>query len=56
MTSAPITSLVNPNNAVARAVLSMMVASGDFFFFAMNAVCGVTTFRSEIGQEALGWT
>ena len=45
--------LVNPNDPVARAVLTMMVTSGDYFFFELNAVGGVTTFRSEIGQEAL---
>ncbi len=45
--------LVNPHNPVAQAVLTMMVTSGDYFFFELNAVGSVTTFRSEIGQEDL---
>jgi len=43
--------LVNPNNPLVQAVLTMMVTSGDYFFFELNAVGSVTTFRSEIGQE-----
>jgi hypothetical protein len=45
--------LVNPTDPVARAVLTMMVSGGDYFFFELNAAGSVTTFRSEIGQEAL---
>jgi hypothetical protein len=28
--------IVNPNNPLVRAVLKMMVASGDYFFFTVN--------------------
>lgn len=43
--------LVNPNNPLARAVLTTMVESGDYFFFALDPDDSVTTFRSEIGQR-----
>ncbi len=45
--------LVNPNNPVVRAVLTMIVTSGEYFFFELNEAGGVTTFRSELGEEAL---
>jgi hypothetical protein len=45
--------IVNPNNPLVRAVLKMMAASGDYFFFAVNPNASVTAFRSEIGQENL---
>jgi hypothetical protein len=45
--------LVNPNNSLVQAVLTMMVTSGDYFFFELSATGSVTTFRSEIGQTAL---
>ena len=45
--------LVNPNNPLARAVLTAMVESGDYFFFALDSNEGATAFRSEIGQENL---
>lgn len=43
--------LVNPSNPIVRSVLTMMVESGDYFFFALGPQGGVTAFRSAIGQE-----
>ena len=43
--------LVNPNNPVAKTVLTKMVETGDYFFFAIGSNNRVTAFRSEIGQE-----
>lgn len=45
--------LVNPNNPLARAVLTAMVESGDYFFFALDSNESATAFRSEIGQGSL---
>lgn len=45
--------LVNPNNPLARAVLTSMVESGDYFFFAANSTGSATAFRSDIGQGSL---
>lgn len=45
--------LVNPNNPLVQTVLTTMVESGDYFFFALNPHGSVTVFRSEIGQEDL---
>ena len=45
--------LVNPNNPAAKTVLTTMVETGDYFFFAINPNKGVTAFRSEIGEENL---
>jgi hypothetical protein len=45
--------LVNPNNPLVRAVLTTMVESGDYFFFALNANGTATAFRADIGQENL---
>ena len=45
--------LVNPNNPLVQAVVATMIAGGDYFFFAFNSTSGVTTFRAELGQEAL---
>jgi hypothetical protein len=42
--------LVNPSSPVVRTVLTTMVESGDYFFFAIGAG-SVTAFRSAIGQE-----
>ena len=48
------TVLINPNNAIARAVMKAMLDSGNYFFFAMGADTGaVTAFRSEIGERTL---
>ena len=45
--------LINPSHPVAQAVLTRMIETGDYFIFALGASGGVTTFRTEIGQEAL---
>ena len=46
--------LVNPSDPVARAVLEIMVGTGDYFFFAINAHRrGTTAFRSSIGADSL---
>lgn len=45
--------LVNPNNPLARAVVTAMVESGDYFFFALSSNGSATAFRSEIGQGSL---
>jgi hypothetical protein len=45
--------LINPNNQVTKTVLTKMVETGDYFFFAINPNDRVTAFRSEIGQEDL---
>src|SRR6266568_934873 len=42
--------LVNPNNPLVQTVLTSMVESGDYFFFALNANGSATAFRSAIGQ------
>jgi hypothetical protein len=44
--------LVNPNNPLVKAVLTTMVESGDYFFFAISDGAA-TAFRSEIGREDL---
>jgi hypothetical protein len=41
-----ITPLVNPNNPVARAVLTLMVETGDYFFLALDSNSSLTAFRS----------
>ena len=45
--------LVNPNNRLVKTVLTRMVESGDYFFFAISPNQSVTAFRSEIGQKNL---
>ena len=45
--------LVNPNNPLVQTVLTTMVESCDYFFFAMSPNQSVTTFKSEIGQADL---
>jgi hypothetical protein len=45
--------LVNPNNLLVRTVVTTIVQSEDYFFFALNTDGSVTAFRSEIGQEDL---
>ena len=45
--------LVTPNNPLVRVVLTMMVESGDYFFFALNSDGGLTAFRSELGEANL---
>lgn len=45
--------LINPNNPLVRTVLTTMVESQDYYFFAINPNRSVTAFRLEIGQEDL---
>jgi hypothetical protein len=45
--------LVNPNNPVARAVLTLMVETGDYFFFALDSKSSLTAFRSDLGEGNL---
>ena len=43
--------LVNPNNPLVQRVLTTMVESGDYFFFALDTKSSVTVVRSAIGEE-----
>jgi hypothetical protein len=45
--------LINPSNPVARAVLSTMVETGDYFFFALSSDRSAMAFRSAIGTDNL---
>jgi hypothetical protein len=45
--------LVNPNNPVVQTVLNKMIATGDYFFFAVGPSGNATAFRSELGQDDL---
>ena len=45
--------LINPSDPVARTVLSTMVETGDYFFFALTADNRVTAFRSAIAPDSL---
>jgi hypothetical protein len=45
--------LINPNNPAVQTILTTMVESGDYFFFAINSNGTATAFRSEIGQADL---
>jgi hypothetical protein len=45
--------LVNPNNHLAQTVLSMMIESGEYFFFEVSPGGAVTAFRTEIKQDNL---
>ena len=46
--------LVNPSDPAARQVLSAMVETGDYFFFAIDADRrGTTAFRSGMGPDSL---
>ena len=47
--------LVNPNNLLVQTVLSMMIESGEYFFFALDPGNAVTAFKSEIQQDNLLW-
>lgn len=42
--------LVRPDNRIVRTVLSTMVESGDYFFFAIDANGSATAFNAEIGH------
>lgn len=45
--------LVNPNNPLVQTVLTTMVESGAYFFFALSSEGRVTAFRSEFGEAHL---
>lgn len=45
--------LLNPNNPVVQKVIATMVATGDYFFFALDADQHVTAFRSEMEAQTL---
>jgi hypothetical protein len=42
--------LVRPDNPIVRSVLTRMVDSGEFFFFALDGNGSVTTFNADIGR------
>jgi hypothetical protein len=46
--------LVNPGNPIVQAVLSTMIATEDYFFFAINPDQTVTAFRSHLESPDLG--
>ena len=45
--------LINPHNPLVQKVLAQMIASGDYFFFALHPNHQVTAFRAGLGQELL---
>ncbi len=45
--------LINPNNPLVQTVLTTMMESEEYFFFAINPNQSVTAFRTEIGQSNL---
>ncbi|MGF6482952.1 hypothetical protein [Paraburkholderia sp. JPY419] len=45
--------LINPGNAIARTILSHMIETKAFFFFAVNPSGGVTAFKADIGECSL---
>lgn len=45
--------LVNPNNPLVRTVLTSMVKTKDYLFFALDSQGGATLFRSEFGEANL---
>ena len=45
--------LVNPSNPAARSVLTAMVETGGYFFFALNSDRSTTAFRSDLGRDTL---
>jgi hypothetical protein len=47
--------LINPSDPVARSVLSTMIKTGDYFFFALNSDHGTTAFRSNVTPNNLIW-
>ena len=46
--------LLNPNNPLVQAVLSMMLSSGGYFFFVLNSDTSVTAFREAFAEDMLG--
>jgi len=45
--------LVNPSNPLVRTVLTTMVESGDYYFFALSPQGEAVAFRSAIGQTSM---
>ena len=45
--------LFDPHHPLAHAVLTAMMASGDYFFFALDSDDSTTAFRSELGEGNL---
>jgi hypothetical protein len=45
--------LINPSDPVARSVLTSMVETGDYFFFALDSDRQATAFRSDLGAANL---
>jgi hypothetical protein len=45
--------LINPSNPVAKSVLATMVATGDYFFFALATDRSTTAFRSDMSAPSL---
>ena len=43
--------LLNPSHPIVQAILTTIVGSGDYFFFALHASGSATAFRAVIGQE-----
>ena len=47
--------LINPSDPVARLVLSTMIRTGDYFFFALDSDHSTTAFRSDVAPDNLIW-
>ena len=47
--------LINPSDPVARLVLSAMIRTGDYFFFALDSDHSTTAFRSDVAPNNLIW-
>lgn len=47
--------LINPSDPVARSVLSTMIRTGDYFFFALNSDRGTIAFRLGVTPNNLIW-
>jgi hypothetical protein len=45
--------LINPSDPVSRSVLTSIVETGDYFFFALDSDRQATAFRSDIGAASL---
>lgn len=45
--------LINPNNLLAQTVLSLMIESGEYFFFAISPSGVVSAFKTEFQQDNL---
>jgi hypothetical protein len=47
--------LINPSDPAARLVLSTMIRTGDYFFFALYSDHSTTAFRSDVAPDNLIW-